>query len=701
MPLKPGYACPAMLFILGAIPAEIEGYQFPRTFVPSASKQICERRKMLRRGSRPSRLFLRASSNPLPPLSSSSPSLGTSSTRLNSSTETFFTHPIEERTDSPLYDPPIGNRAEGQLSLNHWWTAQFSVLSDAIALQSNEKDEDTSISSTIPSGQPQLPVMERIMKAMYEESLPWILSFILPTATSLAVHDSLPILCSFAGELAFLLYCTAKILLVFDRPTMPQPRFDYRKWKDLRDSVWSSHPDTDSRRSFLMGWFYDVPFNRLRREDALTFLAWKKHGVPFESKTLSETEIIDLVNCDLLELERQVNFGEPIPNRSDNEDALACIRFNLEPLRYRHKPTLFYLVTHGAFYGITHVLEKNYGFKYVAAKDPSSEMSYWYRPPKATATGVSRDTAEVNPPLVFVHGVGGLAFYYNLLVALIENVEKSGGNTPIIFLDLPHVSLRMYDEIPTIEKQVDSICRIMDDCSGSSEGKHAKATFVGHSFGSIVLSWMVQSRPERVGNCVFMDPICFKLHQKDTLFNFHLQRVDKRVNSSRKWTNPISLGALINLAGTEMHTNNAMLRHFWWATNALWPHDLAKKEIEAFVLLSGEDDIVPSNDVASLFDLYHSKKTDSRGVETWDERIPSLFTNYSGQRKTREVRKSPLIKSHVIDGAAHGEFVFDERQKNKVVAVVSSMMRLNRIKNGTSKVKVSRSSAGSHETLAA
>eukprot|EP00566_Odontella_aurita_P007875 CAMPEP_0113554480 /NCGR_PEP_ID=MMETSP0015_2-20120614/16172_1 /TAXON_ID=2838 /ORGANISM="Odontella" /LENGTH=693 /DNA_ID=CAMNT_0000455625 /DNA_START=115 /DNA_END=2196 /DNA_ORIENTATION=+ /assembly_acc=CAM_ASM_000160 len=685
MPLKTCSAFSAVLLVLVANPNGVDGYHLlPRAFAPSSLERIYEQRKALKRGGA-SRSFLRASPSPLPQLTS--PSSSKSSTRLNSSTESVFAGNIEERHKSPLCDSPIDNRAESQAPVRQWGVAQLSRLTDVIAMPKVGKKDYTDISTTIPSGQPQLPVMERIMKALYEESLPWILSFIVPAVASLAVRDFLPIFCSLGCEFAFLLYCTAKILLVFDKPTTPQPRFDNRDWDELRDSVWSSHPDTDSRRSFLMGWFYDAPFERLRREDALTFLAWKKHGVPFDSRTLSEIDIRDIMERDLLELEKQVNFGAALPSRDNCEEPLACIRFNLEPLRYRHKPTIFYLVTHGAFHFITHVLGKNYGFKYVAAQDPKTDMSYWYRPPKTTCdAGLEKEvTAEINPPLVFVHGVGGLAFYYNLLAALIEKVERSGDNTPIIFLDLPHVSLRMYNEIPTIEKQVDSICRIMDKCAGSSGREQTKATFVGHSFGSIVLSWMVQSRPERVGSCVFMDPICFQLHQKDTLFNFHLQRVDKRVNSSRKWQNPISMGALINMAGTEMHTNNAMLRHFWWATNALWPHDLAKKRIEAFVLLSGDDDIVPSSDVANLFDLYHKRNLQTE--HNWSSIFPSLFPPSSDQRKV-PVNSTSLIKTHVIDGAAHGEFVFDEDQKNKVVRTISTMMRLNRIKNGKRTDKV-------------
>jgi len=106
---------------------------------------------------------------------------------------------------------------------------------------------------------------------------------------------------------------------------------------------------------------------------------------------------------------------------------------------------------------------------------------------------------EVATPLVFVHGVGGLVFYYQLIERLAAQIERGSGAAMILF-DLPFVSLRMNNDVLFIKDQIESVCRTMD----KTVGEDVKATFVGHSFGTIFLSWMVQSRPERVANCVFL-----------------------------------------------------------------------------------------------------------------------------------------------------------------------------------------------------
>ena len=242
-----------------------------------------------------------------------------------------------------------------------------------------------------------------------------------------------------------------------------------------------------------MGWFFDASFEDLRREDALVFLSWKRYGLPLEGNHLTQEQIHALEADDLSRLEEEVNNGEPLPSRKEGEMALGCIRFNCEPLRYRHKPLLFYWVTHGAFHILHHVLKNEHGFEYTPAADPRHDIGYWYRAP-------SCPPSEANPPLVFVHGVGGLSFYYPLLSSLIEDMTKSGDNTPIILLDLPQVSLRINDEIPSIRSSVDSVKRTLVRTCGTN----TKATFVGHSFGSVLLSWMIQSADEMVSNCVFL-----------------------------------------------------------------------------------------------------------------------------------------------------------------------------------------------------
>lgn len=559
-------------------------------------------------------------------------------------------------------------------------TNLFSSITDSfhtsavISTQETHIQQDApSLEELVPSGQPQLPPLQRIAKALHEESFPWVLAFSAPSVLSLLLQNSSPLLMSFGGELAFLAFCSFKLLHQFGKPTAPiNPRLSSRSWENLYQNVWNSHPDKESRRAFFMGWFYDAPFEDLCREDALTFLAWMKYSLPIEH--LTKEQQLRLEFFDLPELERQANDGIRLPTRNSmqleedqtkNKQLTHPIRFNLEPLRYRHKPLVFYGVTHGAFYWLRYKLEKEYGFEYHKAKDSTKDLSYWYRAPTSKTNNNSPPT-----PLVFVHGVGGLPFYFQLVADIVQRIESSGDDTPLLLLDLPFVSLRMYNDIPAITSQIECVCSILDSVTN---GEKVKATFVGHSFGSIILSWMVQTHPDRVASCVFMDPICFQLHMQRLLFNFHMKRVDERHQKSlNDWVAPFSLGAITNLAGSEMHTNNAMLRQFWWASNALWPSDLEKGKIPATVLLSANDAIVPTKEVAELISTFNhdSPPQEEEQQQSWDE----FFADLTLEKATKD---NFFIKAFVLQDAVHGAMVLDEANRHRLVDVVDTMMGLN------------------------
>jgi len=458
----------------------VDSYMVPTTLISATPSAVRQATPGLHRHAAP----LYASRTPI----SQPKSAGSSLSRLNSSRESIAVTFPDKNSAEGIKEHTRKSSVQ-EICLEGWW----ANLLERFSLGERRSWSDYTSAEKLrilPSGQPQIPVVQRVAKAVYEESLPWILSLTFSTALSAITRDTTPLLCLACAEILFLIYCTLKVVLFFNQPTSPQPLLQSREWEDIRNYLWESYQNTASRRSFVMGWFYDAPFERLRHEDALTFLAWMKFGVSLEHLTTSQ--IMELEGHELPELEQQVNHGRSLPNRKHYEEPLHCVRFNLEPLRYRHKPLLFYLVTHGAFHFVTHAL-KNYGFKYVVAKDPKRDIAYWCRqPPRHKKGGMS---SKMNPPLVFVHGVGGLAFYYGLMVALLEKITKAGDNTPLILLDLPQVSLRMYDEIPRIKQQIESICHILDNEVEQSNGMSTKATFVGHSFGSI-MSWMVQSCPD-------------------------------------------------------------------------------------------------------------------------------------------------------------------------------------------------------------
>ena len=346
-----------------------------------------------------------------------------------------------------------------------------------------------------------------------------MVTLIFPTLGALLFHSTTPFQMCALGEIIFLTYCTHKLITNFDIPSTPEPLLGDRQWEYVSQSMWDSVPkNIEARRSFFMGYFYDAPFDNLRREDAMSCLAWMRYGLPLENGDFTDEMISNLETFDLPQLENQINYGNKLPRRKEGEDKLGVMRFNLEPIRYRHKPMMYYFVTHAMYWWARHLLSNELGFQYFPAKNKKTDIGYWYKPAKkstAPAGGKSKDKSEESP-LVFVHGIGGITFYCSFIQDLVAAVDT---NVPIILLDLPHISLKVNDDIPEIVSQVDSVCKILDSTIGrENDGTPKKATFVGHSFGSVLLSWMVQSNPERLNNCIFMGTYLHPFHNNNNIF---------------------------------------------------------------------------------------------------------------------------------------------------------------------------------------
>lgn len=322
-----------------------------------------------------------------------------------------------------------------------------------------------------------------------------MVSIIAASLASFAAHSLIPIELGASAELLFLLYCAHKAIFRFNVPTAPQPMLGGRDWRKTQDRIWSSHRSIEKKRSFLMGYFYNAPFEKLRKEDAVAFLAWVRFGALYELLHFDKKQQLF---HDLERLEEEV--GMKLPCRDlQRESPLPIIRFNLEHFRFRHKPLPFYGVTHGVHALLSWALPHFHGFTYHPPRGGEGKgLGYWYRPPglkfkSRNIVGVHAEASTL--PLVFVHGVGGMCFYYGLLEELTQVTDGS-----IVLLDLPFVSLRIADEIPSVHNQIESIEAILDE----KFGPQTKVSFAGHSYGSIVLSWMVQAKSERVANCIFI-----------------------------------------------------------------------------------------------------------------------------------------------------------------------------------------------------
>ena len=137
--------------------------------------------------------------------------------------------------------------------------------------------------------------------------------------------------------------------------------------------------------------------------------------------------------------------------------------------------------------------------------------------------------------------------------------------------------MRIKDDVPSSAEMVACLRDML-----ASWGKPV-AHFVGHSFGSLLVAWMVLREPSMVSMATFMDPVCFLLIKPDVCFNFMYREPET----------PTQL--LIHyFVSRELYIAHSLSRNFFWNQNLLWPEDLL---CPALVVLSGQDSIVPAHSV--------------------------------------------------------------------------------------------------------
>ncbi|KAJ6640864.1 hypothetical protein Bhyg_05797 [Pseudolycoriella hygida] len=259
---------------------------------------------------------------------------------------------------------------------------------------------------------------------------------------------------------------------------------------------------------------------------------------------------------------------------------LEFMRLNLDPIAFQHKPLIAYLVISlMQLYGL--IFLYFIGFTHYNCQ-PRSTLSYWiYNGNKSNGT---------KPPVFLVYGIGiGVTMYLKVINA----IKNKDPDRTIVVLDLPHISLKLVHQIPSLTQTLEAIDNIFK--------KHdlTACSWLGHSYGSIVTAWVIKSRPAYVHKVNLVDPACFALWEPDLIRNFLYN------------SNPI--GPIHHLAqyfvAKDLLVASTLFRHFWWLHNILFPDDLA---CESYVYFSQYDWIIDSFAIKNYLDRFCSRNSWNR-----------------------------------------------------------------------------------------
>jgi len=235
-------------------------------------------------------------------------------------------------------------------------------------------------------------------------------------------------------------------------------------------------------------------------------------------------------------------------------------------------------------------------------------------------------------PLLFVHGVGlGLTPYVHFIAQLVG----AAPSRPTVLVEARHVSVGLASRAASTDDVAAAVVSILDARAWP------RAACVGHSYGTFVLSRLMQAHPHRVEALALIDPVCMLTIYPQLLRNFVykpaavLARWRDRADPARfgaplgavwkRWRpgkggrptsedgaarrSTLSSGLSAALAAIDsarflfsrdLVVAESFCRRFVWHRECLWPHELEPST--TLLVLAGQDDLVPSALVLRLLD---------------------------------------------------------------------------------------------------
>jgi pimeloyl-ACP methyl ester carboxylesterase len=196
-------------------------------------------------------------------------------------------------------------------------------------------------------------------------------------------------------------------------------------------------------------------------------------------------------------------------------------------------------------------------------------MKYWYKRQGGDALPSSSEESTGTEPLVFMHGIStGWLVYLSMVKAL-------GKNRTLILVDLDAIKIKSLNfDMPTPEQYVNRVNRLL------VRHNIQRASFVGHSFGSITAGWFVRHFPEKVSHLTLIDPVSLLLGLPNVAYSF----LYRKPSTLMEWIIHVT-------AARELTISYSLRRHFFWHNNNLWLEDIPAR-IGIVVGVSSNDEII-------------------------------------------------------------------------------------------------------------
>jgi pimeloyl-ACP methyl ester carboxylesterase len=332
--------------------------------------------------------------------------------------------------------------------------------------------------------------------------------------------------------------------------------------------------------------------------------SWAFFGTSMEELRRVNNEEAQQMRCELHKMHQIIRDQVGLRFVGDDDDGDgteakgAAIRscyvarqMTLEPVNALHRPLLVYAGV-ALLQKCANLVLRCVGFRRVVSN--ATGLVGWYR----EAEAASEEASTRHPPLLFFHGIApaGHAFYLPMVLNGLAKASNDEGQQAVYIFENPHISCSLSTVLQddgkalTERETIRGVQEILELTMGKEKAISAPLALVGHSFGSVPLTWLLHSHFQpRIASMLLIDPVTILLSEPDVMTNF-LYNMD--------------VSKIRMLASSELGIQVYLRRHFAWYNAELWLQEVPT-HVAVGVALSEHDEILNAPKVRAELQHHH------------------------------------------------------------------------------------------------
>ncbi|KAI0241866.1 hypothetical protein L0F63_004358 [Massospora cicadina] len=342
------------------------------------------------------------------------------------------------------------------------------------------------------------------------------------------------------GEVGFFMYWRWRMRIPFRRKPCAMS-FEERAQvcRRLMDNV-------DDMYDMLTRWLVEQPTAKLHLESFREWIVWmlfdKEEGALTSDEEGQLNKLMPLIGQ---------SFQHHIPHSLQKR--IVSMRPSIDTMPKQPKPLLGHLLIK-TIHELGFWKLRSFGFR----RNTELGLSYWH---------LWGDSQE--PPIVYIHGIGIGFFFY---LAKLKEMSECHKRREVVLLELPHISMDIASTILDHDQTLTAIDAIF------KRHRFKKVSLVAHSYGTVLASWVMRTRPHYLCRLTLVDPVCFCVWDSTLARNF-------------LYAKPLSFIHDLTLffVARDPLINHTVSRELYWYESVLYPEDIV---VPATIFLSTFDWVV-------------------------------------------------------------------------------------------------------------